>query len=83
MRITSAIEDFQTAHRRADVKEIISFFTGKKLDLLSYDDVRAKLQAHQYADKGLQDIPLNSIIGSVGRYTDFTRDFLPRRQSDE
>jgi nucleotide-binding universal stress UspA family protein len=83
MRFTSAIEDFQTAHRRADVKEIMSFFTGNKIDLLSYDEVRAKLQAHQYSDKGLQDIPLNSIIGSVGRYTDFTRDFLPRRQSDE
>lgn len=83
MKITTAIEDFQAAHRRADVKEIMSFFTGKKLDLLSYDDVRTKLQSHQYADKGLQDIPLNSIIGSVGRYTDFTRDFLPRRQSDE
>ena len=83
MKFTTAIEDFQTAHRRADVKEIMSFFTGKKLDLLSYDEVRAKLQAHQYSDKGLQDIPLNSIIGSVGRYTDFTRDFLPRRKSDE
>jgi nucleotide-binding universal stress UspA family protein len=82
MKITNSIDDFQAAHRRADIKEIISFITGKKLNLLSYDDVRSKLQAHQSTDKGLQDIPLDSIIGSVGRYSDFTRDFLPRRQSD-
>jgi nucleotide-binding universal stress UspA family protein len=82
MKINNAADDFQAAHRRADIRELMTFFTGKKLDLLSYDEVRAKLQAHQYADKGLQDIPLDSIIGSVGRYSDFTRDFLPRRQSD-
>ena len=82
MKISSAADDFQAAHRRADLREIMTFFTGNKMDLLSYDEVRAKLQAHQYTDKGLQDIPLDSIIGSVGRYSDFTRDFLPRRQSD-
>ncbi|MBI9049158.1 MAG: universal stress protein [Anaerolineaceae bacterium] len=82
MKTSSSIEDFNTAHRRADIKEIVSFITGKKVPLLSYDDVRAKLQAHQGTDKGLHDIPLKSIIGSVGRYTDFTRDFLPRHQSD-
>jgi nucleotide-binding universal stress UspA family protein len=82
MATSNSVEDFNTAHRRADIKEIISFITGKKETLLSYDEVRSKLQAHQGTDKGLHDIPLDSIIGSVGRYTDFTRDFLPRRQSD-
>ena len=28
-------------------------------------------------------VPLDSIVGSVGRYEDFTRDFLPRRDSDK
>ena len=27
-------------------------------------------------------IPVDAIIGSVGRYTDFTRTFLPRRPKD-
>jgi nucleotide-binding universal stress UspA family protein len=30
----------------------------------------------------LRDIPLAAIVGSVGRATDFTRDFLPRNESD-
>jgi nucleotide-binding universal stress UspA family protein len=33
-----------------------------------------------FAERGLQDIPLDAIVGSVGRYTDFTRGFLPRRE---
>src|SRR5262249_54752575 len=28
-------------------------------------------------------IPVNAIVGSVGRYTDFTRSFLPRNESDQ
>jgi nucleotide-binding universal stress UspA family protein len=32
---------------------------------------------------GLRDIPLSAIIGSVGRYSDFTRSFLPLQSKDE
>jgi nucleotide-binding universal stress UspA family protein len=31
----------------------------------------------------LKEIPLHAIVGSVGRYTDFTRSFLPRQDSDQ
>ena len=33
--------------------------------------------------RGVQTIPLASIVGTVGRCTDFTRSFLPRKGSDE
>jgi nucleotide-binding universal stress UspA family protein len=32
--------------------------------------------------RGVQDIPIKSIVGSVGRVTDFTRMFLPRQDDD-
>jgi len=57
--------------------------TGKSANLLSYEDVRRKLKAGSGAPRGLKDIPLDAIVGSVGRYTDFTRRFLPRRDGDE
>jgi nucleotide-binding universal stress UspA family protein len=50
--------------------------------LLSYEEVRQKLKAESSTLVGLQDIPLAAIVGSVGRYTDFTRSFLPLRDSD-
>jgi hypothetical protein len=57
--------------------------TGKSIDLFAYEDVRQKLKVKGSVSRGLQDIPLDAIVGSVGRYTDFTRSFLPRRDSDQ
>ncbi|HID61952.1 MAG TPA: universal stress protein [Anaerolineae bacterium] len=57
--------------------------TGKSADLLSYEEVRQKLKARGTATQRLEEIPLDAIVGSVGRYTDFTRSFLPRQDSDE
>jgi nucleotide-binding universal stress UspA family protein len=80
--MTTAIHDFQRARRRAALRELIATITGKSLDLLPYEDVRKMIQARSQQEQGLQDIPLNAIIGSVGRYSDFTRGFLPRQDSD-
>lgn len=80
--ITAAVEDFRRARRRAAMRELIARFTGQPSDLLSYEDVRQKLRAHPSGRRELHDIPVDSIVGSVGRYGDFTRDFLPRKDSD-
>jgi nucleotide-binding universal stress UspA family protein len=41
------------------------------------------LKAKETSKSELKEIPLDAIVGSVGRYDDFTRGFLPRRDSDE
>ena len=79
----SAVQDFLNARRRAGIEAIMARLTGKSVDLFSYEDVRHKLKARSSIARGLQDIPLDAIVGSVGRYTDFTRSFLPRRDSDQ
>src|SRR5512141_1668928 len=78
-----AIRDFQSARQRAAVQEILARLTGKSNQLLSYDDVAEKLQLRARTERGIQHIPLNAIVGSVGRNTDFTRTFLPRRAGDQ
>lgn len=75
-----AIEDFRRARNQADLRELISRLTGESNQLLSFDEVRRLLKAEGRFERGVQDIPLDAIIGSVGRYTDFTRDFLPRQK---
>ena len=77
-----AVEDFQTARQRAALQEILARFTGKSSQLLSYEEVAEKLKLRVRSDRGVQQIPLDAIVGSVGRYTDFTRSFLPRRMED-
>lgn len=81
--ITSAIQDFENARRKADLREILARIRGESTELLAFDDVRQKLRGHEAVEQGLQEVPLNAIIGSVGRYTDFTREFLPRRSVDQ
>jgi nucleotide-binding universal stress UspA family protein len=74
----SAIADFHRARGRADLKELLARLKGESNQLLSYDEVRQKLQLQGGMERGIRDIPLDAIVGSVGRYEDFTRDFLPR-----
>lgn len=80
----SALRDFRRARHQAVLESIFAHLTGKSVDLLSYEEVREKLRAGgEPVKRGLQEIPLEAIVGSVGRYTDFTRTFLPRRDSDQ
>lgn len=78
----SALEDFKRARRKAALQEVLSQFGGRSTNLLSFEEVRQKLKLQTGRSRGLQDIPLDAIVGSVDRYTDFNRSFLPRQDSD-
>ncbi|MCU0463303.1 MAG: hypothetical protein MUF38_01905 [Anaerolineae bacterium] len=70
---------FQNARGRAFWQEMFALLRGKSPDLLSFDDIRERLRLHEELYRGLQDIPVDKIRGSVGRYRDFTSTFLPRK----
>lgn len=55
---------------------------GRSLDLLPYDEISTKLRAVSQTDRGLQQVPLKDIVGSVSRLQDFDRNFLPLRDDD-
>jgi nucleotide-binding universal stress UspA family protein len=82
-RFLSAVQDFRRARRRAALQDVLAQLTGRPVDLLSYEEASRKLRAEGAVPRGLQEIPLDAIVGSVARYTDFTRSFLPRQDSDE
>ena len=79
----AAIADFRAARQRAALQEIMARLTGQSVGLLSYEEVARKLKTSGSVHRGRQDVPLDGIVGSVGRYTDFTRSFLPRHDSDQ
>jgi len=74
-----AMQDFKRARSRAALQEILARLARRSNDLFSYEEVRRQLHAIQSASRRLEDIPVAKIVGSVGRYNDFTRGFLPRR----
>jgi nucleotide-binding universal stress UspA family protein len=79
-----AREDFRRARQQAALQEVLSRLRGKSADLLSFEDVRQKLHTlGTGVQRGIQNIPLSAIVGSVGRYSDFTRTFLPKNPKDE
>ena len=83
MQLASAVKDFRRARRQAQLERVMARLTGASTDLLNYEDVRQKLKGSRTTSRGLRDIPIDAIIGSVGRYTDFTRSFLPRQDEDQ
>jgi len=70
---------WKQARRTAFVQDVLTTFTQRPADLLPFDEVREKLHLSNMRDLGLQDVPLEHIAGSVGRYQDFTHAFFPRR----
>lgn len=79
--LASAVEDFHRARLRAKLESVVARLTGRSTELLSYEEVRKRLKARERSSEQLEDIPLNAIVGSVGRYKDFTRSFLPKQAS--
>ncbi len=76
-----AFERFAKERGRADRQDFFARIVGKSDDLLPFESLTHILQAHQQIarDEAVM-IPLEKIVGSVGRYRDFTRDFRPRER---
>lgn len=74
---------FHRARRRAAVESLLARISGQPIDLLSFNEVVDKLGITGQSALGVRQIPLEAIVGSVGRYQDFTRTFLPRMAADE
>lgn len=81
--LSAAREDFQRARQQAVLAAILARLSGRSVDLMSFDDVRRQLRASEVTARGVHDIPIDAIVGTVNRTVDFTRDFLPRQPSDE
>lgn len=76
-------ETFDAARRRAFVQDILAELSGRRDDLLSFSEVREQLRPREPTeDASLEEIRLDRIVGSVSRYQDFNRAFLPRAHID-
>lgn len=73
-----AKSDFEVALRKGFWRSIFSWLTQTKNELLPFDEVRKHLPMRGQSYIGVKEIPLERIVGSVGRYRDFDSAFLPR-----
>ena len=69
--------DFTAARTKAVFRDLLALFSGRRNELLAYDAVREKLRVGGPIYRGVHSVRLDQIIGSVNRYKDFDRAFLP------
>jgi hypothetical protein len=69
--------DYGAARLKAFFRSVVAYLLGQHNQLLSYDAVREKLRVGGPIYRGLRTVPVKSIVGSVNRYRDFDRAFLP------
>jgi hypothetical protein len=75
--------DFTRARRRARLRALGARIRREHTSnrLLSFDDVRRERVANNRLYRGTRVVEVDEIIGSVGRWRDFDRSFLPARAS--
>lgn len=77
---STAIEDFARAKRKAKFQGILSALTWKNNNLMSLYEVTSIIKPKSETYLGMKTIPVSKIIGSEGRYHDFSSAFLPKRE---
>jgi hypothetical protein len=77
---SQARSDFRSARRRAFLHDILAALKGERNTLLDYDEVKDKLRVGGPIYKGVQTVRVDQILGSLNRYQEFDRVFLPRQE---
>ncbi|MCU0510652.1 MAG: hypothetical protein MUC34_20240 [Anaerolineae bacterium] len=78
-----AAQKFDRVYHKPLIRQLLRLFREKPDEtLLSFEQVQQLIRDRAEIDRGTQLIELSRIIGSVGRYRDFDRAFLPLSGAD-
>ena len=77
---SQASDDFNRARNKARFTNIFNIINPEKKELLSYYDVKNITKPKSQTYRGMQVVNINQIIGSEGRYKDFSKAFLPKKE---
>lgn len=76
-----ASDDFNKAKSRATISSVLNALTPERQQLLSLEDVKKLIKPKSETYIGMKTVPVDLIVGSEGRYKDFTKAFLPKKNS--
>jgi len=80
---SEAIQEWMDARSKALWVKLRAYVQRKDINLKDFEVVAKELGLLNPRYRGLQEIPLEQIVGSVGRYKDFITHFLPTTRSME
>jgi len=78
-----AQRDYDRARRQAFWRKVRTFLGRKCNELWPAERVLQALPNRETRNLGLQQVPIDRIVGSSGRYRDFDLAFLPLRQQQD
>jgi hypothetical protein len=75
--------EFDAARRAALMSDLLALVAGRPKELLPFDAVQEGFKLRFLVDRGIQGVPLDRIVGTLGlgRAREFNRAFLPRSDS--
>ena len=73
-------QDFDRARQKAFFHDILAVLGRRTNDLIPYHEVRQRLSPERESYRGLQTVNIHQIVGSMDRFNDFDRAFLPRQR---
>lgn len=71
--------DYSRARFKAFMNNIKAFLSGGSNTLLSFDEIKEKLHIGGPIYRGLQTVSIEQIVGSLDRYEQFDKAFLPKQ----
>ena len=72
--------DFDRARQKAFLHDLVGVFVRRPNNLIPYHEVRSRVSPEGESYRGVQTVPLANIVGSMDRFNDFDRAFLPRQR---
>jgi hypothetical protein len=78
MAFSSAASDFEEARSKTFWRVWMNRLKGKRTELLSFDKFMNRHGVRGQRSLGVMTVPVNHIVGSLGRAEDFDRWFMPR-----
>jgi hypothetical protein len=72
-----AHQDFQRARFKAFMNKVWATLSGRSSTLLSYEEIKEKLHIGGPIYRGVKTVRVDQIAGSLNRYHEFDRVFLP------
>jgi len=77
INVQVATDKFHRLNRQARLAKFWHRLTGRSGTLVAYEQMHAQTKGITSLDRGVKVIPLESIVGSVGRAADYDRQFRP------
>lgn len=72
-------EQFESARFKSLLNNLKYFLVGKNNELLSFEKIRKEFRLYKQRYLGFRTVKVDNIVGSLDRYRDFDRYFLPKK----